>query len=66
MMFYTDDPVADFQRLDRAQSERLAKRPVCSECDNHIQDETAYLINGEWICENCMNTYKKYVDDFTE
>lgn len=65
-MFYSDDPLIDFSRHDRAQAQALAKRPVCSECDNHIHDETAYYINGEWICEDCMKTYRKFVDDFCE
>ena len=46
------------------QEQSLSKRPVCSECDNHIQDEQAFYINGEWICEKCMDTYRKWVDDF--
>lgn len=44
----------------------LARRPVCSECDQHIQDEEAFYINGEWICEKCMDNYKRFVDDFCE
>lgn len=51
---------------ETAQEKAIAKCPVCSECDNHIQDEQAYYINGEWICEKCMDTYKRYVADFCE
>ena len=60
------DPLDDFFRHDWEQTRRLSSRPECSECGEHIQDETAYYINGEWICENCMDTYKRYVDDFCE
>lgn len=50
-----------------AQRDKLLKSlPICVECDNPIQDEQAYYINGEWICENCMDTYKKFVGDFCE
>ena len=59
--YYSDDPVADFSRHDAAQNRRLAQRPVCSECEEHIQDEEAYYINGEWICESCMEGYKREV-----
>lgn len=48
------------------QEKALAKRPICSECENPIQDETAHYINGEWICDECLDTYKRYVDDFCE
>lgn len=33
------------------------KRPVCADCGNHIQDEEAYYINGEWVCMDCMDSY---------
>lgn len=55
-----------WEQHEAAQEKALSRRPVCSECENPIQDETAFYINGEWICENCMDTYKKYVDDFCE
>lgn len=61
-MPYTDDPLADFARYDAEQYELIKKLPRCSECDEHIQDERAYYINGEWICKECMNQYLKEVD----
>lgn len=60
-MFHTDDPVRDFEKYDEQQNRRLARLPVCADCDEHIQDETAYYINGEWICESCMDSYKQEV-----
>ena len=60
-MVIIDDPVADFERYDAKQNRRLARLPVCSDCDEHIQDETAYYINGEWVCESCMDGYKREV-----
>lgn len=47
---------------DTRQYKELSERPVCAECDEHIQDEEAYYINGEWICESCMNSYKRMID----
>jgi non-homologous end joining protein Ku len=38
-MYYTDDPIADFDRYDKEQQERLEQRPVCSVCGEHIQDD---------------------------
>ena len=64
MMFYTDDPVADFERYDAEQERKLAQLPVCIECDEHIQDTQCYEVNGEYICYDCMNrNHRKWVDD---
>ena len=66
-MPYTDDPVADFRRHDAKQQAELDRLPLCSECDNPIQIETCYEINGELICEECLeNNHKKWVEDFIE
>ena len=37
--FRGGDPLDDFARLDREQSEWLKSRPVCSHCKRHIQEE---------------------------
>lgn len=60
-MFYTDDPVLDAERYQAAQDHLLESLPVCADCDHPIQDETAYYINGEWICKNCMEAYEREV-----
>lgn len=42
----------------------LEARPKCSECEEHIQDDYCYEINGEVICEHCLNAYyRKSVED---
>lgn len=61
MVFYSNDPIADFDAWDAAQNKQLAKLPVCADCDDPIQDDFAYYINGEWICERCMDAYKTEV-----
>lgn len=66
-MYRTDDPLADFARHDAAQSRWLKKRPICSECNEPIQDEHCYEVNGELICEECMmQNHRKFVDDYIE
>lgn len=62
-MPWTDDPVADFERHDREQAERLKRLPVCVDCGEPIQDETAFFINEEWVCERCINIYRRVVID---
>ena len=56
-MIFTDDPVSDFHRHDAEQEKKIEKLPVCDYCDEHIQDEYAYYINGEWICEFCLDRH---------
>lgn len=58
---YTANPIADFDAWDREQNKRLAELPECEDCGNPIQDEEAYYINGGWICESCMEEYKRPV-----
>ena len=39
--------------------------PECSCCGEHIQDEYAYCINGEWMCDSCMDrNYRKEVPEW--
>ena len=43
----------------------LNKRPVCDYCDEHIQDEHFYSINGECICPECIeNHFRKWTEDY--
>lgn len=55
--FRTGDPLDDFNRHDRAQAKRLASRPKCDHCDQNIQDNHLYRINGEAICPDCLENY---------
>lgn len=66
MRFYTDDPVADHARYDAEQERLRRKLPVCSECGEHIEDDTLYVINDEIICESCMRNYRRYTEDLIE
>jgi formylmethanofuran dehydrogenase subunit E len=60
-MFLSDDPVADFNRLDREQARRLAKLPTCQSCGDAIQQERAVCIEGFWFCDDCLEFYRKEV-----
>ena len=55
------DNYSQWESQEREQDAWLAKRPICADCDEPIQDAEAYYINGEWICENCMDSYKREV-----
>lgn len=61
-MSYTDNPIADFDQWDAEQAKRLAELPKCDICDNPIQDDHYYLINGDNVCPECLeNEFRKEV-----
>lgn len=62
-MCFTDNPVADFERYSDEQERWLEKRPCCVDCGEHIQEEYAYYVAGDWICEDCMADYKKAIPE---
>ena len=63
--FRTDDPLKDFDRYDaecaKAEKERYNNLPFCADCNNRIEDDEAYFIGGDWICQDCMSSYLKEV-----
>lgn len=63
-MFYTDDLVHDFEMHDLKQQEMLERLPDCSECGQPIQQEMAVYINGEWLCDSCLDSYRRPVSDY--
>lgn len=66
LRYYTNDPVADYERYSAEQEKILQEMPVCSECGEHIQDEYCFSINDEIICESCMENYRKFTLDLVE
>lgn len=67
-MFYrTGDPISDFNRWDAEQAAELKKLPKCTECDEPIQDDCYYEINGECVCPACLdNNHKHWVEDYID
>ncbi len=66
-MYYSDEPLKDFDRYDADQQAKLDKLPKCSDCGKSIQDEHFYLINDEAICQNCLDSnYRKDIEDYIE
>ena len=58
---WTDDPVADFERWDAEQEEKLKKLPKCCECGEPIQDDSCFEIGGDYYCEDCMEDHRKFI-----
>lgn len=64
-MFYSDDPVRDFDRYDMAMAQKEAKLPQCEKCGKHIHDDTFFEIDNEILCEDCMrDLYERSTDDW--
>lgn len=63
-IFRTDDPIRDFMNHEAEQEAWLAERPICADCDEPIQDDHCFEINGEYICPRCMeDLHRRDVDD---
>ena len=53
-----------WERYQDAMDRRLASRPVCSICGEHIQDDHYFDINGTLYCPECLETnFMVYVED---
>ena len=64
-MLYSDDPVRDFEQYDREQAKQLERLPFCEVCGKPIQDEHLFLINDEFVCEECLiRDFRKNTEDF--
>lgn len=64
-LFYTSDPVADFERHDRERAKREKQYPKCDYCNQPIQDEHLFDINGDVMCEQCLNReFRKDTEDY--
>lgn len=39
-----------FEAWENEREMRLARRPVCNCCGEHVQTEEAFYYNGQWFC----------------
>ena len=66
-MYFTDDPVADYERYSAEKEEALRKLPKCDYCNKPIEDDYLYDLEGDIICESCMNKhFRKHTEDYME
>lgn len=69
-MYYSNDPVRDWDRYaeaqERAYEERMSRMPYCTECGKRIETECFYEINDEYWCEDCMDKHRHWTDDFLD
>lgn len=53
----TPDNYSQWLSHEREQERRLAQLPKCDYCNDPIQDDFYYEINGENICEHCLDQF---------
>lgn len=52
-----------FDRYEAEQQRELKRLPVCCCCDEPIQQDSAICINGEWLCDSCLDIlYRSSID----
>ena len=51
-----------WEQHDAAQEEWLVKRPLCICCGEHIQDDSAVQISGNYYCDRCIDDMRVYID----
>jgi len=49
-------------RIDAENEEWLEQRPICSICEEHIQEEYAYEVEGKLICPTCLEEFRVDLD----
>lgn len=64
-MIWTDNPVADADRHDAEQQAELDRLPKCSYCNEPIQEEKLFDIEGELYCEeHAFELFRKDTEDY--
>lgn len=48
---------------DRKQEALLERRPMCSCCQRHIQDNTAFHFGEIWLCLDCIDYNMELIED---
>lgn len=65
MMGWTDDPAMDEMRHTQRKEDALEEYPTCGCCDEKIQDDYFYIINGEYVCQGCLDeNFKVRTEDY--
>ncbi len=66
-MCYTDDPIFDYDCHCAEQQRLMDRLPKCDYCDSPIMDDDCFEINGDILCEECLDRqFKRRVEDYVE
>lgn len=53
-----------FLSHERQQETELKRLPLCCCCDERIQSEDLYDIDGSLYCEDCMKNFKHSTENY--
>lgn len=54
-----------WEQHEREQERLLERLPVCRRCNERIQDDEYYYIEGVILCEDCMkDKYLRRIEDY--
>lgn len=53
-----------YRAYEHEQNRMLERRPICSECGEHIQEEKCHLFDGKFICPSCMEEHEVWTEDY--
>ena len=56
------EPWQLYDRYDREYAEEIKHLPVCCECGEHIQQEKAVHIAGDWYCDQCLDDHREFTE----
>lgn len=59
-MIFSNDPLRDYYRYEAEQEDALKDLPHCADCGEPIQ-EYGYDFSDYWICDDCIEAYRKRV-----
>lgn len=64
---YVPDVYDQWEARERALEAELKMLPVCSHCQEHIQADQYYDIDGVILCPDCLaDHYTKWTEDYIE
>lgn len=62
-MFRSDDPARDAERYMAYLDAKLARRPKCDCCGEHIREDSALWYKGVYICDSCVELNIQYIEE---
>ncbi len=67
LISFTDDPIRDWDRHCDEEAAQETRLPRCDCCKERIYEDSLFDIDGEILCEDCMNNrYRRDTDDYME
>lgn len=55
LMYYTDDPIADFNRWDRERQREYDRLPKCKGCGEGVYPSDAVCIDDDYYHSDCFD-----------